>query len=101
MTYPAIFAGGMNSTMSNAPFNILAYGARFRYVFDPDAPRPTPVPDNGRVWVRIDVNTIAEWDSKNAATNWAGQQICCFSADADEQLGNAAPQLSTEVLLVD
>jgi hypothetical protein len=58
-------------------FNVLAYGARFRYINDPDNPdKPANV---SKTWVKIGPNEIAEWEDHNAATNWVGQQICSFA----------------------
>ena len=52
-------------------FDSLCLGARFRYTHD------------GKVWVKIGHNTIAEWDPTKVADSWVGQTICCFN-DADE-----------------
>lgn len=59
----------------NVPFELLCLGARFRY--------DTRKVNEGRVWVKIGPNEIAEWDSKHVSDRWIGQRICCFS-DTDD-----------------
>lgn len=59
----------------NVPFESLCLGARFRY--------DTRKSGEGRVWTKIGPNEIAEWDSKQVATRWLGQRVCCFS-DKDD-----------------
>lgn len=48
-------------------FNKLALGTKFKYAKE------------NKVWVKIDANTIAEWDESEKASNWIGQRICCFN----------------------
>ena len=48
-------------------FSDLALGTRFKYIKD------------NKVWVKISATTIAEWDEGEKASNWIGQQICCFN----------------------
>jgi hypothetical protein len=67
--------------MRKIPFDILPLGARFRYE-DPSS----------NVWVKIDLNTIAEWDASQMDTNWVGQRVRCFTTGDD---------LSREVLVDD
>ena len=52
-------------------FDTLCLGARFRYTHD------------GKAWVKIGHNEIAEWDYSKVADTWVGQLICCFN-DADD-----------------
>lgn len=62
------------------PFDILPLGARFMYDEEKHGPQ-------NRVWVKIDINIIAEWDDTQVDTNWVGQQICCFTDRDDEAEG--------------
>jgi len=56
------------------PFNIIPLGTRFKYV------------GLNSTWVKIDINTIAAWDSTQITTNWH-QQICSFAeTDTKEAL---------------
>lgn len=67
--------------MNKVPFNVLALGARFRYINNPDKPsEPANVPTT---WVKIYPNLIAKWEDENACTDWTGQQVCCFAEEDD------------------
>jgi hypothetical protein len=72
--------------MITAPFEDLAYGAKFRYITNPDKPND-PVSERlkERIWVRIDYNTIAEWIEEYATVGFH-QPICSFADYEDERL---------------
>ncbi|MBY3157341.1 hypothetical protein HFO56_34005 [Rhizobium laguerreae] len=53
-------------------FKALSYGAKFQYS-----------EGNGRVWVKIGHDLVAEWDSSKVADTWIGQSVCSFSEDGD------------------
>ena len=50
----------------------LALGTRFQYAAG-----------DSKVWVKIDINKIAEWNESLKTDMWIGQQICCFN-DVDD-----------------
>jgi hypothetical protein len=55
-----------------ANFSLLALGTRFKY-------------KGGKtVWVKIGVDLVAEWDSKQIATKWLGQAICSATENGEE-----------------
>ncbi len=53
------------------PFKCLALGTKFMY------------PNSGKVWVKIDVHTVAEWSEANKTDGWLGQAICSFDDNDD------------------
>lgn len=53
-------------------FNILPLGTRFKYT------------EIDKIFVKIDINTVAEWNESQIETNWIGQRVMsAFETDAE------------------
>ena len=60
-------------------FNKLALGTKFQYTNAGNIVKK-------KIWVKIGINTIAEWDESQKADNWIGQRICCFNNTFDTDI---------------
>ncbi|MCP3681287.1 MAG: hypothetical protein GY861_01230 [bacterium] len=71
----------MSKTTWEAQFDLLALGARFSYIDQPE-----------RLYVKLGPNRVAKWDASQVDTGWVAQPICCF----DDQ---EPPRLETHVIV--